>query len=53
VENIAEFTAEFFVEKLREKNNLITTRPLAHQPGAKHFLILVFYYVFLTNLKKN
>ena len=29
VENIAELFVEFFVEKLREKNIMITTRPLA------------------------
>ena len=29
MENIAELFVEFFVEKLREKNIIITTRPLA------------------------
>jgi hypothetical protein len=53
VENIAELFVEFFVEKLREKNNMITTRPLALVTGLKRFIILVFCYkIFTENFKK-
>ena len=43
MENIAELFVEFFVEKLREKSIIITTRPLALFTGETlhHFSILL------------
>ena len=38
MENIAELFVEFFVEKLREKNIIITTRLLALLTGEKNMI---------------